>query len=131
MAVFDAVMNNADRKIGHLLPSPDGQLFGCDHGVCFSADYKLRTVLWQWRGKRLPGNAVAALEHLDTVLGRDGDLAAELSQVAGAGRAGRHQGPGGAAHRAQGAPVPARRLARRALAPDLARPRPARGPSRA
>ena len=80
MAVFDAVVNNADRKIGHLLPAPDGRLFGCDHGVCFSAEYKLRTVLWQWRGKRLPGNAVAALEHLDTVLGRGGDLSAELSR---------------------------------------------------
>ncbi len=44
MAVFDAVVNNADRKIGHLLPDRDGNLFGCDHGVCFSEDYKLRTV---------------------------------------------------------------------------------------
>ena len=55
MAVFDAVINNADRKIGHLLPAPDGHLYGCDHGVCFAADYKLRTVLWQWRGKRCRG----------------------------------------------------------------------------
>jgi uncharacterized repeat protein (TIGR03843 family) len=80
MAVFDAVVNNADRKIGHLLPAPDGRLFGCDHGVCFSTDYKLRTVLWQWRGKRLPGNAVAALQCLDAALGQDGDLTAELSR---------------------------------------------------
>src|SRR5215831_3268355 len=48
MAVFDAVVNNADRKIGHLLPVADGHLYGCDHGVCFAEDYKLRTVLWQW-----------------------------------------------------------------------------------
>jgi len=47
--------NNADRKIGHLLPLPDGRLYGCDHGVCFGEEYKLRTVLWQWRGRRLPG----------------------------------------------------------------------------
>jgi uncharacterized repeat protein (TIGR03843 family) len=80
MAVFDAVVNNADRKIGHLLPDPDGHLYGCDHGVCFGADYKLRTVLWQWRGKRLPGSAVAALERLDVLLGADGELAAELSR---------------------------------------------------
>ena len=52
MSVFDAVVNNADRKIGHLLPMATGQLYGCDHGVCFSAEYKLRTVLWQWRGKQ-------------------------------------------------------------------------------
>lgn len=64
MAVFDAVVNNADRKIGHLLPLPTGHLYGCDHGVCFSAEYKLRTVLWQWRGQPLPDDAVEALERL-------------------------------------------------------------------
>ena len=77
MAVFDAVVNNADRKIGHLLPVPDGHLYGCDHGVCFAADYKLRTVLWQWRGKRLPGEAVAALRRLQESLA-DGELSREL-----------------------------------------------------
>jgi uncharacterized repeat protein (TIGR03843 family) len=50
MALFDAVINNTDRKIGHLLPRPDGKLFGCDHGVTFHHEYKLRTVLWQWAG---------------------------------------------------------------------------------
>src|SRR6185312_11003083 len=49
MAVFDAAVNNADRKIGHLLPDRSGHLYGCDHGVCFAEEYKLRTVLWQWR----------------------------------------------------------------------------------
>ncbi|MBO0775100.1 MAG: SCO1664 family protein, partial [Actinobacteria bacterium] len=39
MAVFDAVVNNADRKIGHLLPLPGGRLYGCDHGVCFGEEY--------------------------------------------------------------------------------------------
>jgi uncharacterized repeat protein (TIGR03843 family) len=48
MALFDAVINNTDRKIGHLLPHPDGRLFGCDHGVTFHEEDKLRTVLWQW-----------------------------------------------------------------------------------
>ncbi|MGO8957147.1 MAG: SCO1664 family protein [Streptosporangiaceae bacterium] len=64
MAVFDAVVNNADRKIGHLLPDVSGHLYGCDHGVCFGEDYKLRTVLWQWRGKKLPASAMAALGRL-------------------------------------------------------------------
>ena len=72
MAVFDAVVNNADRKIGHLLPVPDGDLFGCDHGVCFGEDYKLRTVLWQWRGKSLPASAVEALGRLEQALGGGG-----------------------------------------------------------
>jgi hypothetical protein len=62
MSVFDALVNNADRKIGHLLPMPGGHLYGCDHGVCFSAEYKLRTVLWQWRGKKLTPAALAALQ---------------------------------------------------------------------
>jgi uncharacterized repeat protein (TIGR03843 family) len=48
MALFDAVINNTDRKIGHLLPHPDGRLFGCDHGITFHEEDKLRTVLWQW-----------------------------------------------------------------------------------
>jgi hypothetical protein len=78
MAVFDAVVNNADRKIGHLLPVPDGHLYGCDHGVCFAEDYKLRTVLWQWRGKSLPRRSVEALRRLDAEL-TEGTLVAELS----------------------------------------------------
>jgi uncharacterized repeat protein (TIGR03843 family) len=64
MAVFDAVVNNADRKIGHLLPVSGGHVYGCDHGVCFSDEYKLRTVLWQWRGKRLTAEAIEALRRL-------------------------------------------------------------------
>ena len=78
MAVFDAVVNNADRKIGHLLPVPDGHLYGCDHGVCFAEDYKLRTVLWQWRGKSLPRRSVEALRRLNAEL-TEGTLVAELS----------------------------------------------------
>jgi uncharacterized repeat protein (TIGR03843 family) len=72
MAVFDAVVNNADRKIGHLLPTRTGHVYGCDHGVCFSDEYKLRTVLWQWRGKDLTDEAVRALERLRRSFGRDG-----------------------------------------------------------
>ena len=80
MAVFDAVVNNADRKIGHLLPRPDGRLYGCDHGVCFGEEYKLRTVLWQWRGRRLPGRAMRALARLqEKMVG--GDLAGELAAL--------------------------------------------------
>ncbi len=82
MAVFDAAVNNADRKIGHLLPLPDGRLYGCDHGVCFGEEYKLRTVLWQWRGRRLPGRAMQALARLQEKMADDalaGELAALLS----------------------------------------------------
>jgi uncharacterized repeat protein (TIGR03843 family) len=79
LAVFDAVVNNADRKIGHLLPVRGGHLYGCDHGVCFAEDYKLRTVLWQWRGKSLPRRAVEALRRLHALL-ESGELSGELSQ---------------------------------------------------
>jgi uncharacterized repeat protein (TIGR03843 family) len=79
MAVFDAVVNNADRKIGHLLPVPDGHLYGCDHGVCFAEEYKLRTVLWQWRGKHLPRRCVEVLRRLSTDLA-EGALADELAR---------------------------------------------------
>src|SRR6266487_787431 len=78
MAVFDAVVNNADRKIGHLLPVSDGRLYGCDHGVCFGEEYKLRTVLWQWRGQKLPGRALTALTRLETELD-GGPLATTLA----------------------------------------------------
>ncbi|MBO0830731.1 MAG: SCO1664 family protein [Actinobacteria bacterium] len=78
MAVFDAVVNNADRKIGHLLPTSAGRLYGCDHGVCFGAEYKLRTVLWQWRGKKLTPAALAALRTSHELLA-GGELADVLA----------------------------------------------------
>jgi uncharacterized repeat protein (TIGR03843 family) len=79
MATFDAVINNADRKIGHLLPVADGHLYGCDHGVTFSEDYKLRTVLWQWRGKALPRHSLTALHRLADGLGTGHDGAGWLT----------------------------------------------------
>ena len=48
MALFDAVVNNADRKGGHVLAMPGGHRYGVDHGVCFHVEPKLRTVLWGW-----------------------------------------------------------------------------------
>jgi hypothetical protein len=79
MSVFDAVINNADRKGGHLLPLPDGHVYGVDHGVCFSVEDKLRTLLWGWQGKRLTADAVAVLEALkDALAGSLGDALAEL-----------------------------------------------------
>lgn len=56
LALFDAIINNTDRKIGHLLPDQNGHLFACDHGVTFHVEDKLRTVLWQWAGDSLTEN---------------------------------------------------------------------------
>jgi hypothetical protein len=78
MAVFDAVVNNADRKGGHIIPMADGHVYGVDHGICFSVDPKLRTLLWRWAGQRLPAEAVTVLEKLDEDL--RGDLGEQLHE---------------------------------------------------
>lgn len=78
MAVFDAVVNNADRKGGHIIPMPDGRVHGVDHGICFSTEPKLRTLLWRWAGKPLPLAALEVLERLGDDL--RGDLGEELHQ---------------------------------------------------
>jgi hypothetical protein len=76
IAVLDAVLNNADRKAGHLLPLPDGRIQGIDNGLCFAVEPKLRTVLWRWRGQPLKAAERAVLEHLRTEL--SGALGDEL-----------------------------------------------------
>ncbi|MGY2874760.1 putative repeat protein (TIGR03843 family) [Marmoricola sp. URHA0025 HA25] len=79
MALFDVVVNNTDRKGGHVLAMPDGHRYGVDHGVCFHVDDKLRTVLWGWHGEPVAVDDLEALrclaERLDSDLGeRLGDL---------------------------------------------------------
>ncbi len=83
MALFDAVINNTDRKIGHLLPHPDGRLFGCDHGVTFHHEYKLRTVLWQWAGSDLTEDEISSLQALQEILETDesGTLQSLITQT--------------------------------------------------
>jgi uncharacterized repeat protein (TIGR03843 family) len=76
IAVFDAVVNNTDRKGGHLLPVAGGHVFGVDHGVCFSPVPKLRTVLWGWRGRPLEPDELAGVERVRAAL--DGSLGDEL-----------------------------------------------------
>ena len=61
MALFDAIINNTDRKIGHLLPLDGHTLFGCDHGVTFHSDNKLRTVLWQWADEQFTEKEIELL----------------------------------------------------------------------
>lgn len=64
MGVFDLVVNNTDRKGGHVLAMPDGHRYGVDHGVCFHVDDKLRTVLWGWAGQPFSAPETAGLTRL-------------------------------------------------------------------
>jgi uncharacterized repeat protein (TIGR03843 family) len=71
MAVFDAVVNNADRKGGHVLAMTDGHRYGVDHGLTFHVEHKLRTVLWGWAGELLTDGDRACLEQLSERLEHD------------------------------------------------------------
>lgn len=61
VALFDLVINNADRKGGHILMGSDGHLWSIDHGICFHMDDKLRTVIWDFSGESFPQQLVANL----------------------------------------------------------------------
>jgi uncharacterized repeat protein (TIGR03843 family) len=84
MCVLDAVVNNADRKGGHVLrgrvqPDAEPATYGVDHGVTFSEDEKLRTVLWGWAGEVLDDSILADLERLEAAL--ESDLGSRLSTL--------------------------------------------------
>ncbi|MEV0242413.1 SCO1664 family protein [Streptomyces sp. NPDC050674] len=81
LAVLDAVINNADRKGGHLLPTGEGRLYGIDHGVTFNAENKLRTLLWGWAGEPLPQEALDVLDDLRKGLAQGGTLTARLEPL--------------------------------------------------
>jgi uncharacterized repeat protein (TIGR03843 family) len=78
MAVFDAVINNADRKGGHILSTVDGEVHGVDHGVSFHVEDKLRTVLWGWSEQPVPADALEVLARVRADL--DGALGTSLAE---------------------------------------------------
>ena len=63
-AFFDIIANNTDRKSGHVLIDADDRLWGIDHGLCFAAEFKLRTVVWEFGGEPVPDVYVTAAEEL-------------------------------------------------------------------
>lgn len=81
MAVLDVLINNADRKGGHILRGAGGQVYGVDHGVCLHVQDKLRTVLWGWAGKPIDDEVLAAVSGLiDALAGPLGEaLRAQLT----------------------------------------------------
>ncbi|MEH3140092.1 MAG: SCO1664 family protein [Mycobacterium kyogaense] len=76
LAVFDVLINNADRKGGHVLSGVDGRVYGVDHGVTLHTEDKLRTVLWGWAGKPVDDQMLTDIEALGDAL--RADLGAEL-----------------------------------------------------
>lgn len=99
IALLDLITNNTDRKIGHLIPTADGRVFGCDHGVTFHEEDKLRTVLWQWSSESFSEGELEILrlaalllgaEKRDVVLGliEEEELEAALNRIDRALKAG-------------------------------------------
>lgn len=106
MAVFDVVVNNADRKGDHILSMSDGRRHGVDHGLTFHSDHKLRTVLWGWVGDPLTTEEIEGIdrvsEALHSELGRDltdlltaEEIAALAARCARLRAAGRFPAPSG------------------------------------
>jgi uncharacterized repeat protein (TIGR03843 family) len=62
LALFDAIVNNADRKAGHILATGPDQFYAIDHGVCFHEENKLRTVVWGWAGSPVPSDLLPNVE---------------------------------------------------------------------
>ena len=79
LALFDVVINNTDRKFGHILPISDSEILGCDHGLTFHEEFKLRTVLWQYAGQELVRDEASKLESLK--LSISGDIGAALGEL--------------------------------------------------
>jgi uncharacterized repeat protein (TIGR03843 family) len=64
VALFDLLANNTDRKSGHVLIDADDHIWGIDHGLCFAADFKLRTVVWEFGGEPIPDELIARVRPL-------------------------------------------------------------------
>ena len=79
MAVFDVVVNNADRKGDHILAMTDGHRHGVDHGLTFHRDHKLRTVLWGWIGDALTPEEREGIDRVSD--GLRGELGRNLADL--------------------------------------------------
>lgn len=79
MAVFDLVVNNADRKGGHVLEMVSGHRHGIDHGLTFHHEHKLRTILWGWTDEPMTDEEIAGVERVRA--GLAGDLGEVLDDL--------------------------------------------------
>ena len=81
VACFDLVANSTDRKANHLLVGDDGKLWSIDHGLTFHADTKIRTVIWDFSGQRIPKSHLSALRRLAAQLDEPQDRLKELLEL--------------------------------------------------
>jgi hypothetical protein len=81
VALFDYVVNNADRKGGHCLKGKDGQIWAIDHGLTFHTAHKLRTVIWEFSNEALPPKLLKDLERLQALLDEPAELCQILAQI--------------------------------------------------
>ena len=81
IALFDIVVNNADRKAGHCLLGYDGRVWAIDHGITFHDEPKLRTVIWDFAGETIPDDLLADLGRLKTALQPDASLRQSLNEL--------------------------------------------------
>ena len=77
LALFDVVINNTDRKFGHILPISDSEILGCDHGLTFHQEFKLRTVIWHYAGEELDKSEIEKLKALKIQIGDESRAALE------------------------------------------------------
>jgi len=81
IAVFDALINNADRKAGHVLEDAQGHVWAIDHGVCFSPDPKLRSVIWDFAGQPIPSDILDDLRGLREQMGQGSPFRRALEEL--------------------------------------------------
>lgn len=81
VVIFDALINNADRKAGHVLLGTDDHLWLIDHGVCFHVEDKLRTVIWDFAGEAIPEVLLVGLRDLSARLKADERLRADFAAL--------------------------------------------------
>jgi hypothetical protein len=81
VCIFDCLVNNADRKGGHVLKDEDGHIWCIDQGLCFNEEDKLRTVIWDFAGQLIPGELLNDIQRLVQALEKNGESTIVLQQL--------------------------------------------------
>jgi hypothetical protein len=81
VCIFDCLVNNADRKGGHVLQDEDGHLWCIDQGLCFNEEDKLRTVIWDFEGQSIPGDLLTDIQRLAQALEKNAELTDILKKL--------------------------------------------------